>query len=192
METNQTASNLVKAYLKSYDSASKIEFMFNPSEVLFDGGVKLGEPEGTQTQDKGQPKVSFAYVKPYQVTIKKIIFDTYEKGSSVNTYIDKFREAIKFVDGKKRPPIYAFHWGAQVHLRCCFIETLTYKFTMFLPDGTPVRAVIDSLTLKEVDPPQLTESMSPKSELTVMSEKRKEDDLELRKKFTRTDKLANH
>ncbi|MGK7926783.1 MAG: hypothetical protein AB4290_16345 [Spirulina sp.] len=36
-------------------------------------------------------------------------------------------------------------------IRQCFIENLAYKLTLFLPDGTPVRAEIDSLTLKEVD-----------------------------------------
>ena len=52
----------------------------------------------------------------------------------------------------KRTPHYRFVWGERVHLRRCVIEKLTYKLTMFLPDGTPVRAMIDSLTLKTVAP----------------------------------------
>lgn len=52
----------------------------------------------------------------------------------------------------ERTPIYRFLWGNQdKYLPYCVMENLDYKFTMFLPDGTPVRAVIDSLTLKETD-----------------------------------------
>ena len=80
------------------------------------------------------------------------MFDTYEDEENVlKKYINKFRKAVQFVPGKERPPIYKFTWGEQIYLRRCFIENLTYKLTMFLPDGTPVRAVIDSLTLKEAD-----------------------------------------
>lgn len=49
----------------------------------------------------------------------------------------------------RRPPVYYFVWGQKNYLMC-MIESLTYKLTMFLPDGTPVRALVD-LTLKEVD-----------------------------------------
>lgn len=149
------SGNLVKATLISDDGAPPIEFMFNPTELLFEGVVETSESPGARTQDKGQPKVSFSHVKAYKVTINKILFDTYEDGGDVvKQYIDKFKKAVEFVKGKERPPIYQFMWGKQVYLRRCFIEKLSYKLTMFLPDGTPVRAVIDSLTLKEADEPK--------------------------------------
>lgn len=61
----------------------------------------------------------------------------------------KTKKSSKNVEG--RIPIYRFIWGDQTYLRRCNVEKLVYKLTMFLPDGTPVRAVIDSLTLKKVD-----------------------------------------
>ena len=149
------SGNLVKATLISDDGAPPIEFMFNPTELLFEGVVETSESPGARTQDKGQPKVSFSHVKAYKVTLNKVLFDTYEDGGDVvKQYIDKFKKAVEFVKGKERPPIYQFMWGKQVYLRRCFIEKLSYKLTMFLPDGTPVRAVIDSLTLKEADEPK--------------------------------------
>lgn len=149
------SGNLVKAILISDDGVPPIEFMFNPTELVFEGVVETSESPGARTQDKGNPKVSFSHVKAYKVTINKILFDTYEDGGDVvKQYIEKFRKAVEFVKGKERPPIYQFMWGKQVYLRRCFIEKLTYKLTMFLPDGTPVRAVIDSLTLKEADEPK--------------------------------------
>jgi hypothetical protein len=157
------SGNLVKASLISNDGVPPIEFMFNPTELVFEGVVQTSESPGARTQDKGNPKVSFSHVKAYKVTINKILFDTYEDGGDVvQQYIENFRKSVEFVKGKERPPIYQFMWGKQVYLRRCFIEQLNYKLTMFLPDGTPVRAVIDSLTLKEADEPQENGPLGPK------------------------------
>lgn len=143
---------LVKATLKSEDGVPPLEFMFNPAELAFEGVVDTAESPGSRTEETGQPKVSFANVKAYTVTISQVMFDTYEEGTDVvQRYIEPFRQAVKFVSGKQRPPIYTLMWGKQVYLRRCFVEKLSYKLTMFLPDGTPVRAVIDNLTLKEAD-----------------------------------------
>ena len=49
----------------------------------------------------------------------------------------------------KHPPVYYFMWGEQNYMTC-MITKLSYKLTMFLPDGTPVRALVD-VSLKEVD-----------------------------------------
>lgn len=155
---------LVKATLKSDDGVPPIEFMFNPTELAFEGVVDTAESPGARTEEKGQPKVSFSHVKAYTVTINQVLFDTYEEGSDVvKRYIEPFRKAVQFAQGKQRPPIYTFIWGKQVHLRRCFVEKLNYKLTMFLPDGTPVRAVIDNLTLKEADEPKPNGSLQAKS-----------------------------
>ena len=65
--------------------------------------------------------------------------------------LDKIPSPLGEKNQDKRTPTYRFVWGDQVYLRRCMVEKLTYKLTMFLPDGTPVRAIIDSLTLKEAD-----------------------------------------
>ncbi|MEL7037556.1 MAG: hypothetical protein AAFO04_18315 [Cyanobacteria bacterium J06592_8] len=49
----------------------------------------------------------------------------------------------------RRPPVYYFIWGDRNYMRC-MVESLDYKLTMFMPDGTPVRARV-TLKLKEVD-----------------------------------------
>lgn len=152
---------LAKAKLIPKDNGvHTIEFMFNPTELAFEKVVETSENKGARTQDKGQPKVGFANTNSYKVTINKILFDTYETGEDVvKKYIDHFRKAVQFdeklvKEKKERPPLYTFAWGEQQYLRSCFIEKLSYKLTMFLPDGTPVRAMIDSLTLKEADEPK--------------------------------------
>ncbi|NET49181.1 MAG: hypothetical protein F6K09_10750, partial [Merismopedia sp. SIO2A8] len=54
-------------------------------------------------------------------------------------------------DATKRPPIYLFTWGSNEYLRC-FVKSFSFKLSLFLPDGTPVRAII-SLTLEQVEEP---------------------------------------
>ena len=178
------SGNLVKASLMSDDGVPPIEFMFNPTELVFEGVVQTSESPGARTQDKGNPKVSFSHVKAYKITINKILFDTYEDGGDVvKLYIESFRKSVEFVKGKERPPIYQFMWGKQVYMRRCFIEKLNYKLTMFLPDGTPVRAVVDSLTLKEADAPKENGPLGAKPPAKV---DRKKDSLANRKSSGKT------
>lgn len=149
--SNVAAGKLEKAKLMS-DESETIEFMFNPTELSFQQSVTLNNGDGARTES-GLPKVSFANPEPCTLTLSNILFDTYEQGTSVLDYIGKLIKAVDFADrgdGKgKRPPIYLFTWGQHRYLRC-FIQQITYKFTLFLPDGTPVRAKVD-MTLKQVD-----------------------------------------
>lgn len=148
---NVASGKLEKAKLISNESDT-IEFMFNPTELVFQQSVHLNESSGARTQS-GLPKVSFAYPSPCILTLSNIIFDTYEQGTDVLQYIGKLIKSVDFADrgdgAGKRPPIYIFTWGNQQYLRC-FVEQITYKLTRFLPDGMPVQAKVD-MTLKQVD-----------------------------------------
>ena len=174
---------LVKAELKCIDGGSDIKFMFNPSQLAFEGVVETSENPGARTQKQGKPKVSFSNIKAYKITINNILFDTYEEGDDVvKKYINNLKKAVEFSSGKERPPVYRFMWGEQMYMKCCFIEKLNYKLTMFLPNGTPVRAVIDSLTLKEADEPKPNQSVAaPKASNKV----RQTDNMKSRSKNNR-------
>jgi hypothetical protein len=177
------------SYQKDADK-SVIEFMFNPTELKFSRSMNIEQSEGSRTE-KGDNKVSFKHPSPYQLTISNVILDTYEgkdgkHGGNTYSVLDElkpFTEAVKYIKDeanskpekpsgkkdnqskgeKKRPPIYLFAWGDCMYLRC-FVKTLNFRLTMFLPDGTPVRAIVD-LTLEQVDeknpqPPQDTPKVS--------------------------------
>lgn len=149
---------LQKARLFSVDSSQlDFEFMFNPDSLSFKHAVKVKDAEGARTA-QGTPKVAFEYPQAMVLSLNKIMFDTFEEGTSVlDKYINKLKKAVEFagftIGGttglNKRPPIYMLVWGSQNYLRC-FVEKLDYKLTMFLADGTPVRAEVN-LSLKEVD-----------------------------------------
>jgi hypothetical protein len=156
---------LQKAKLFSLDSNQyDIDFMFNPNELSFQRGIKLNSSPGART-DKGQPKISFAYPDPCILTLSNILFDTYEKGENgadeLEKYIQQLTKAVKFVDSldPPRPPIFLFIWGTNNYLKC-FVESFSYKLTMFLPNGKPVRATA-SLTLKEIDEAVATGGRQP-------------------------------
>ncbi|AKG20504.1 CIS tube protein [Calothrix sp. 336/3] len=146
--------SLVKAQLISSDGGGTIEFMFNPNQLAFSQQIRLTSNEGART-GRGLPKVNFAYPEPCTLSIKDIIVDTYEEGGgkSVIAYIKQFEKALNFLESgenkQKRPPTYVFTWGEYQYIRC-FITNLSYTLTMFLSDGTPVRAKLD-LSLQEID-----------------------------------------
>ena len=145
---------LVKAklivYSAPYNDAQDIELMFNPQEISFTRSVGWDSDRG----DRGKtllPKVNFAGLDPYEFTLKNLLFDTYEQKTSVmDKYINNIKEGVTARPVvKARPPVYIFTWGERYFH--CVITSLTYRLTMFLEDGTPVRAFVD-IALREVDP----------------------------------------
>lgn len=137
------------------ETAQKIEFMFNPTELKFARSVSIEQSEGART-NSGQNKTSFKHPNPYTLTINNIILDTYEKKEgdrNVLKPLKPFTDAVAYAKGgegnQQRPPIYIFTWGTNTYLRC-FIKTCNFRLTMFLPDGTPVRAILD-LNLEQAD-----------------------------------------
>jgi len=175
---------LVKALLRANDGGETITFMFNPTELAFSRSLNLNTDSGART-NSGLPKVSFAYPQPYSLRISNILFDTRESQTSVLPYIDKFKQAVAFSEFRdvpqeggrsrsrppqrsaqqgpqKRPPTYLFSWGEDyLH---CFVKSLSYKLTLFMPDGTPIRAVVD-IELEEVDTSE--DSANPPAERSI-------------------------
>lgn len=146
-------NTLKKATLHSLDGDKySFTFMYNPSSISINRKVKVESNNGARTQNEGIPKVSFAHPEPVTIAIKDIIFDTYENNSDrdVGNKLKKLTQTVKFIDSDERPPVYVFNWGNINYLRC-YVESLDYQLTLFLPNGTPVRAKA-SISLKEIDP----------------------------------------
>ena len=133
----------------STDVGSAIEVCFNPKEYSLEKSV---EWDGEKAfSDAPQPE--FKAPKPMTLSVT-LQFDTYEERTNVR---DKWVRQIEKLtlmtgdlpnDGKSaksksdkqkfRPPTILFIWG-----RFTFkgvVESLSQKYTMFLSDGTPVRA----------------------------------------------------
>ncbi|MBW4448465.1 MAG: hypothetical protein KME38_16760 [Spirirestis rafaelensis WJT71-NPBG6] len=156
---------LQKAKLIAYDNEAKdIELMFNPTEISFTRTVKWENQPGNRGSTL-LPKINFSGVEPYKFTLKQLLFDTYEmKESVMDKYINKIKLGVEPIgssqnnsstngsinntNNDRRPPVYKFTWGQEYFH--CVITSLTYTLTMFLTDGTPVRAMVD-ISLQEVD-----------------------------------------
>jgi Contractile injection system tube protein len=155
------------------ESPHDIELMFNPEELTFTRTVKWEAEKGTQGTAL-LPKVNFSGVEPYKLTLKQILFDTYESKKSVMGEINNIRKGVERCEKtkEKRPPVYLLTWGDNEQHKYfhCVITSLTYKLNMFLSDGTPVRALVD-IALQEVEksnlPGGLKESKSKNAARTA-------------------------
>ena len=94
---------LAKATLTCLDNgANTIKFMFNPSELSFEGIVETSENPGARGENTGTPKVNFSNIKAYKITISNILFDTYEEGGDVrDKYINKFKKNCRVCTWEK-------------------------------------------------------------------------------------------
>ena len=153
---------LEKAQLHNYDDHTKIEFMFNPTTLSFSRSVKWQSEQGNRGSNSSLPKVNFSGVDPYKLTLNQVVFDTYETGKSVMEYIKPLKKGVESPDGKnKRPPVLFLEWGGK-RTFLCVMTSLSYKIDMFMPDGTPVRALVD-ISLQEVEKENLPGDAKSKS-----------------------------
>lgn len=120
-----------------------IEFMFNPTMLKTSQEVSF--KENKTNQDKSDPQ--WESVGPVCLTIPEAWFDTYELRTSVReAYIDKLEALLGYRKETHVLAFLVFNWGAFTgntklnpdYVFC--LKKLDVEYTMFLPDGTPVRA----------------------------------------------------
>jgi nucleoid-associated protein YgaU len=96
-----------------------------------------------------------------------LTFDTYETRQDVRTLTAQVA-GLAEVEGepKERPPVCTVTWGPTVEPYAGLpftgvLESLTQRFTLFLEDGTPVRAVLD-VQFKEGESVQRQRKRNPR------------------------------
>lgn len=144
-------SGLVKAEIVSVESGERVKCLFNPKEYTFS---KQNNWKDQQT-GKNVPQIEFGGGQPASLQME-LFFDTYAQFKSTGSpkdvrkeYTDKIWKLMivdpKLTDAKNqkgRPPKVIFQWG-QTWLFKAVIASITQKFTMFIHDGTPVRATLN-------------------------------------------------
>ncbi len=134
-----------KAYIEIFTgsrSAEKIEVLFNPAEYSID---KSNQFQSTSILGLSTPLSQFVSGNAETLTMD-LFFDTYEKSEDVRIYTDKVVELLAIDKDLHAPPVCRFIWG-KIPFKAT-VEKITRKFTMFLGDGTPVRATLN-VTFKE-------------------------------------------
>lgn len=151
-------SGLVKAEIVSVESGDRVKCLFNPKEYTFS---KQNNWKDQQTGNN-VPQIEFGGGQPASLQME-LFFDTYAQAKAGGApkdvrkeYTDKIWKLMivdpKLVDAKNkkgRPPKVIFQWG-QTWLFKAVIASITQKFTMFIHDGTPVRATLN-VTFRQVE-----------------------------------------
>lgn len=128
---------LEKAAILNEDTGDKIEFCFNPSEIQVAKTVPWSRHAVKGTDS---PEAQFTQGGELRLTAE-LVFDTYETSEDVyNKYTKKVAELTEIKPQLKRPSLCRWIWGK--HSFPCFVESYQTRYTMFLEDGTPVRAIM--------------------------------------------------
>lgn len=140
-----------------------IPVQFNPTEFSLEKGAQIAEI-GIAGLDT--PLLQFVRGQDEKLTVD-LFFDTTEDGmgagaTSVTTYTDPIYQLVKIEPKRHAPPICSFIWndkfpGNDVSVNLgnqkrnefqCVVESVRQKFTLFSPEGIPLRATV-SVTLRE-------------------------------------------
>lgn len=145
------------------DSMDFISVQYNPTEFTLNKGVQVSEIPipGLDT-----PLLQFVRGQCETLTVD-LFFDTTESGmgvgaTSVTTLTDQIYQLLKIEPGTHAPPVCSFMWnqkfpGADVSSEVgnqrrtdfqCVVESVKQRFTLFSPEGVPLRAVL-TVTFRE-------------------------------------------
>jgi hypothetical protein len=163
----------VKARIEILDgnsSGTKIDCLFNPKEYTIEKSVEWTAPTGA---GKNTSKLEFKSGKPATMKVE-LFFDTYEadeKDVSVHTKkifdLMKVDESLQDKKSKKgRPAKVLFIWGQNKESRRVVfqsvVQSVSAKYTLFLADGTPVRATLN-VAFTQIDDSDAQASQNPTS-----------------------------
>lgn len=135
---------LEKAIITNIQTGDRIPVMFNPEEYSLDLGntfAEIGIP-GIKT-----PPIQYVRGNIRNLNME-LFFDTYELKSDVRNETQKITSLLEIEINTQAPPILLFSWGG-LNFKCV-LESAGQRFTMFLEDGTPVRATL-TVSFKEYE-----------------------------------------
>ena len=143
-----------KAYLQVIDTGAKIECLFNPKDYSIS---RANSWNAKAVVGKDQPTIQFGGGNAGEMSFE-LLFDASESASGdvrdrLGDLFDllKVREAQGAGKNKGKPPTVQFGWGSTVTPKAV-VKSLNVQYTLFRPDGTPIRALA-KLALMQVEQP---------------------------------------
>jgi nucleoid-associated protein YgaU len=139
--------SLEKATLTNSVTGERIPVQFNPEEYSVQRDVNYAQ---STIPGLGAPLLQFV-AGNMQTLEMELFLDTYEAhsegsavlneaGSDVRDLTRKVTDLMSIDGTTHAPPVLLFVWGSLSFT--CVLARATQKFTMFLGDGTPVRATL--------------------------------------------------
>ncbi|TKK89553.1 peptidoglycan-binding protein [Herbidospora galbida] len=128
------AVQLAKALIVDTHTGDRMPVMYNPDEYRIEQGNELAE-----IGIPGLAASPVQYVRGRARTLTMdLFFDTYERQTDVRAFTNRLAGLLRPAPRSFAPPVLLFVMG-RFSFRCVLAEA-DQRFTMFLPDGTPVRA----------------------------------------------------
>jgi nucleoid-associated protein YgaU len=141
----------------------EIPVKFNPTELTMDKSAQFNE---IAIPGLDSPLQQFVRGQAEKLTLE-LFFDSTEDGmgagaTSVTTYTDRIYSLVKIEPETHAPPVCGFFWNEKFpgvdtsenlgnqkrnHFQCT-VENIKQKFTLFSPEGVPLRATL-TVTLRE-------------------------------------------
>jgi hypothetical protein len=162
-------ANPIKATFQKLDSAGSfvgdpVEVRFNPTEYTLNKGAQIAEVTIPSLES---PILQFVRGQTETLALD-LFFDSTESGMDDNAKpvterTDLFYQLVKIDGSTHAPPICFFSWGSafpgqqsyfdgtgsqQRHGFKCLVESVRQRFTLFSPQGVPLRATL-TVSLKE-------------------------------------------
>jgi len=116
---------------------------YNPKELSVDKATTWNKSPNARGN---QPELVYGSSTARSMSLE-LFFDTYERGADVHElYVAPLIRLMDVIDpdsrseDEKRPPRLQLVWGSMLPPFICVLESVQTKYTMFLPDGMPVRA----------------------------------------------------
>ncbi|HEX5336480.1 MAG TPA: LysM peptidoglycan-binding domain-containing protein [Propionicimonas sp.] len=138
---------------------TSLSVQFNPAELNFTKTAQVAE-----IAIPGLDTPLLQYVRGQAETLSlELFFDSTEDGTGasakpVTEKTDKFYSLIKAEQATHAPPVLLFLWGGTAfpgkrrdHGFRCVVTSVRQQFTLFAPDGKPLRAKL-TVELKEYKP----------------------------------------
>jgi nucleoid-associated protein YgaU len=142
-----------RATLEADDGSKKLEFRFNPKEYSISKAATWNRP--TNKGAKHSTKPEFGGVQPQTVQMELFFDDWDERRGDLVKDIEMLLGWLKptdksIRDKKPQPQALKFQWGnGPLAEFKGFLKSVSAKYTMFKPDGTPVRATAQ-ISLEEI------------------------------------------
>src|ERR1700690_3283798 len=124
---------------------ASIQALFNPTQYGVDKGNTIA-----QAPIPGLVAPILQYVHGNMRTLSMdLFFDTYEEGTDVTTKTNQIYNLLYLDPATHAPPICDLTWGT-FHFHGV-LDHVSGKFTLFLPNGTPVRATLSVVFNEFID-----------------------------------------
>lgn len=123
--------------------------LFNPKSYAFKYAIEYGKEQGKGTSSQEQ---RYAKTKSRDLTLQLMLDGTGASGPlvEVKDKVEEFLAICYRFDGKiHRPPYLKIHWGSL--LFNCVLSSVDVTYTLFRPDGTPLRATLNASFAEFVD-----------------------------------------